>query len=319
MAWPVNLALGKDLLRYATAQLLCKLAGENTYVFFAWPGIPAEFAFAERDGDTIEAPDAQVTRSAGTVQVNGVSPGTRVAIRLRSRGEEMDIVVLSREQALNVWKVSLGGKERLILSAAQLYADGRKLVLLSSDVLQLKAGFFPAPEHAIAGFNDEGRDGIFHVYEARVQTVAVTATVEKIQEAGPDPPPKMRNEVALVPDESAFESAARWAIRVPNLKSDAVSQVFLKVTYQGDIARIYAGGELITDDFYKGTPWIIGFGGIPEETLKKPLELRILPLGDHAPIYLPAGARPAISGGQIAHLQEVQIVPEYRTVMEVAP
>jgi len=321
MAWPVNLALGQNVLRYATAQLLCKLAGENTYVFFAWPGIPAEFAFAERDGDTIEAPDARVNRSAGTVQVNDVSPGTRVAIRLRSPGEEMvDIVVLSREQALNVWKVSLGGKERLILSPAQLYGDGHKLVLLSSDTMQLKAGFFPAPEHDIAGFMDAGRDGIFRVYEARVQPIAVTASVEKTQEPGPDPPPKMGKEVVLMPDESAFDSAARWAIGVPDPKSDVVSQMFLKVTYQGDIARIYAGGKLITDNFYKGTPWIIGLGGIPEEAFQKPLELRILPLGDRAPIYLPSGARPAIpSGGQIAYLQEVQIVPEYRAVMEVAP
>ncbi|HEY1464113.1 MAG TPA: beta-galactosidase, partial [Terriglobales bacterium] len=36
--WPVNLNLGPATLRYATAQLLCKLDDPQTYVFFAWPG-----------------------------------------------------------------------------------------------------------------------------------------------------------------------------------------------------------------------------------------------------------------------------------------
>ena len=321
MAWPVNLSLGENLLRYATAQLLCKLPDQNTYVFFAWPGIPAEFVFAQRDGDTIEAPDARVKRTAGAVQVDGVTPGTRVAIRLRNSSEkELEIVVLSREQALDLWKVPVGGKERLLLSAAQLYAEGNKLVLQSSEASQLKVGIFPAPESKFAGMVNARGDGIFHVYEARIQRIAVTAKIEQIQDPGPDPTPKMGKEVVLVPDESAFDLAARWSIIVPDIKSYAVAEILLKITYQGDVARIYTGGNLITDDFYKGTPWIVGLSGISEEALRKGLELRILPLRDHAPIYLPAGARPAIpAGGQVARLQEVQIVPIYRVALEVAP
>ena len=321
MAWPVNLAMGRNVLRYATAQLLCKLPDANSYVFFAWPGIPAEFVFAERDGDTIEAPDAQVNRTTGTVHVTIVTPATRVAIRLRNpSGEMVEIVVLSREQALNLWKISLGGKERLLLSPAQLYADGDKLVLQSVEPSQLKAGPSLRPHTTFLASRtlDEMGSSVFMRLASR--PIALTANIAKIQEPGPDPPPKMGKEVVLVPDESAFDSAARWSIGVPELKSDTVSEVFLKVTYQGDIARIYAGGKLITDNFYKGSPWIIGLSAIPQESLKKAFELRILPLRDHAAIYLPSGALPAIpSGGQIAHLQEVQIVPEYRAAMEITP
>src|SRR5881394_2910324 len=70
--WPVNLALGRSILRYATAQLICKLADTNTYVFFAAPGIPAEFAFEEKNRDAIEASEARVERSAGLVFVGHV-------------------------------------------------------------------------------------------------------------------------------------------------------------------------------------------------------------------------------------------------------
>ena len=48
--WPVNLNLGGAVLKYSTAQLLCRLKELNTYVFFAWPGLPAEFAFGAAAG-----------------------------------------------------------------------------------------------------------------------------------------------------------------------------------------------------------------------------------------------------------------------------
>jgi len=317
--WPVNLALGRSVLRYATAQLICKLADANTYVFFAVPGIPPEFAFEEKNGDAIEASEARVERSAGLVFVGHVNPGTGSAIRLRGRnGEAAQIVVLSPQQAQSLWKLTLGGKERLILSAAQVYADGDKLVLLASNASELKAAFFPAPKHSVAGFSDAGQDGIFHIYAAQVQPLKLTAKVEKLSDPGADPPLKMGKEVVLMPDESAFESAAKWRIKPPDLNSDAVSDVLLRIHYKGDIARIYAGGELLTDNFYYGEPWVIGLSTIPTELLNKTLEVRILPLQAQAPIYLPSGARPASQpGDQLADIEEVNFVPVYREVMQI--
>src|SRR5206468_2055516 len=106
--WPVNLRLGHSILRYATAQLVCKSSSANIYVFAATPDIPAEFAFDEKNGDAIEAPDAHVERRAGTIYIENLHPGTSSAIRLRRRdGETTNIVVLSREQAQNLWKLTL--------------------------------------------------------------------------------------------------------------------------------------------------------------------------------------------------------------------
>jgi beta-galactosidase len=315
--WPVNLRLGQSVLRYATAQLVCKLASANTYVFAATPDIPAEFAFEEEDGEQIEAPNGNVERRAATVYVADLNPGTKPAIRLHGRGREtIDIVVLSREQAQNLWKLTLGGKEWLVLSSAQLYADGERLVLMSSDASQLKAGFFPAPEHAITGFSDAGKDGVFHMYEAHVETSNLRAKVEKLSDPGPDPALKMGKEIALMPDDSAFRSTATWLIQAPEVQSDKISDLLLNIAYEGDIARIYVGGKLLTDNFYYGEPWVIDLNRIPAELIKKPLELRILPLQARAPIYLPSGARPTIqTGGQLANVKDVEIVPVYREVI----
>jgi len=50
------------------------------------------------------------------------------------------------------------------------------------------------------------------------------------------------------------------------------------------------------------------------------LELRILPLRNQAPIYLPDGARPAASPtGQTATLEQVQTVSEYDAVVDLKP
>lgn len=316
--WPVNLRLGHALLRYAAAQLLSKLAGtEDTYVFFAEPGIPAEFAFAEDSIENLQAPAARVENRAGIAYVDVSSPGTGPAIRLRSRdGEAINIIVLSREQAENLWKLKVAGKERLVLSPAQLYVKGDRLVLVSENVSELRASFFPEFEHPVDGFSDSGQDGLFHSYTARLKPVTLAAKVEKMRDSG-DPPVKMGKEIVLMPDEAAFDSAAKWKITSPQIKTGVVSDALLQIRYTGDIARLYADGKLVTDNFYYGQPWFVGLDRVTPGT---PLELDILPLRAQAPIYLPSGARPSIpAGGQVADLKEVKLIPVYRVIMNLAP
>jgi beta-galactosidase len=318
--WPVNLDLGGTVLRYATAQLLCKLDDPQTYVFFAWPGISTEFAFETKKGTSIESLAGHITRDKGMVYVDQIEPRTQTAMQIRNlAGAKINIVLLPREQALNIWKAPLAGRDRLILSGAQLYFDQNRVHVLATDFSQLKTAVFPTLDHVPAGFNPDGDDGIFKVYTAHVEQVSSAAKIEKVQEVGADPPLKLGKEVVLVPDEAAFDTAARWTLNVPRVESSAASNIFLRITYEGDIARLYADGKLLTDNFYNGTPWLIGLDRIPQQTWDR-LELKILPLQDHAPIYLPEGARPVVSpGGQVAILNGVQVVPEYEVVMDVKP
>jgi beta-galactosidase len=321
--WPVNLDVGKTRLRFATAQPLCQLDDSNTLIFFAWPGISPEFAFEERDGISVESPHGQIVREHGVAYVDEIEPGTQIAIRLRqNNGPDINIVVLSREEALNTWKIKVGEREQLVLSAAQLYFDHDRLHVLSPDPSQLTVGFFPPLERA-AGFADDAKDGIFQRFAARTQLISVNAQTQKISDAGVDPPPRMGKEmmgaeIALAPDDSDFETAATWAIHVPCVEPQA-AKVFLRINYTGDVARFYAGGKLLTDNFYNGAPWLIGLDRVPCRDWDR-LVLKILPLRNQAPIYLPNGARPAPSpDGQVVKLNEVQTVAEYETVVDLKP
>jgi beta-galactosidase len=322
--WPVNLDLSGTRLRFATAQVLCELDDPNTLVLFAWPGILPEFAFEEKEGTSIEAPHGQIVRERGITYVDRIEPGTQIAIRLHQRnGPDVNIVVLSREEALHTWKANIGGREQLILFPTQLYFDHDSLHLLTDDASQPAVGLFPAPERAVAGFARDGDDGIFRRYTARAQPIHISARVQKIRDAVLDPPPQMGKEimgteVALAPDDSAFKTAASWAIHVPCVGHGA-ARAFLRITYVGDVARFYADGKMLTDNFYNGTPWLIGLDRVPCRQWDR-LELKILPLRNQAPLYLPEGARPASSpNGQVVDLKEVQVVPEYDTILDLKP
>jgi beta-galactosidase len=321
--WPVNLPLGETSLRYATAQMLCELDDPNTYVFFAWPGIAPEFAFDEKEGVSIESPDARIRHNRGVTYVDQIEPGTQSAIRVRdTNGITTDIIVLTRKQALNAWKAMLAGKERLILSSAQLYFDHDEVHALTDGDAPLNISFSPALDHEPDGFTSSGNDGEFKTYSVRIPQVSVETEIHKLQDPGADPPPKMGKlmmgqRIVLVPEDSAFDTAAEWTIVVPHVSGS--SHVFLKIKYEGDIARIYSHGKLLTDNFYNGTPWIVGIDQDPSGDAEH-LEIKVLPLHKNWPIYLPKSAAVSFPpSGQVAEIQQVQVVIEHEAVMQLKP
>src|ERR1035438_382417 len=229
--WPVNMPLGGTVLEQATAQPLCRLEDPDTYLFFAWPGIAPEFVFRPGDGVEIEAPQARVQREAERVTVDGITPGLRVAIEIHTKeGHRTEILVLSREQARNIWKAPLGGRERLIYSPADVYFDGDQIHLSSTDATRLSFAAFPSLDRDVAGFRQTVNEGIFKGYAAAVEPVNVEPEVRRVQEAGKAAPVRMGKEVARAPEETAFDGAARWSIRIPDVKSASVGEVFLRIT-----------------------------------------------------------------------------------------
>jgi hypothetical protein len=309
--WPVNLDLGGPTLRYATAQLVAKLDEPATLVFFAWPGIAPEFAFDGTGAESIEAPHARVSSEAGRVFVDGVQTGAAVAMRVRKPdGKSVAIVLLSREQARQLWKAELAGRERLLLSPADLWFEGDQIHVQSRDAAGLRVGIFPAPAGRVQGFAADGEDGVFQQYCARVQPVTVEAEVRRVR-AGKADLVKMGDETAIMPADAAFAHAAVWKIHVPAVEARQVGGLLLGIDYVGDIARVYAGDRLVTDDFYHGAPLEVGLWRTGPD-----LEVQVLPLRGDAPIYLPPGSRIA-AGAEVGELKSVKVIPEYEVTLRL--
>jgi hypothetical protein len=128
----------------------------------------------------------------------------------------------------------------------------------------------------------------------------------------------MGKEVAEAPEAAVFEGAAQWALNVPTITSPAVHNLFLRISYEGDIARFYADGKLINDDFYKGTPFEIGMLRINLLNQNPKLKLQILPMRKDEPIYLPPGSQLTFPpSGQVVRLKEIVAIPEYQAVASI--
>jgi hypothetical protein len=99
--------------------------------------------------------------------------------------------------------------------------------------------------------------------------------------------------VAEEPQDADFEQAAVYRITFNKVPDKGL----LSISYRGDVARLYAitrsadGSEssrLVADNFYYGRPFLYGLWRLPEGATE--LELRILPLQENMPVYLPREA-----------------------------
>ncbi|MBQ9641577.1 MAG: beta-galactosidase [Bacteroidaceae bacterium] len=82
---------------------------------------------------------------------------------------------------------------------------------------------------------------------------------------------------------------------------------YLKISYKGDAARIYADGQLIEDNFWNGKPMLVRLSDL----IGKRVELRILPLSKDYPIYFQAPQRAQLDkapGGLLLSLDSIELL-----------
>jgi beta-galactosidase len=324
--WPVNLSLNGALLKYATAQLLSKVSQGHTdyYFFFAWPGIAPEFAFDEHTVASVEMPQAGQSRLEGRVYIRGITPGTATAFTLQSAtGKTVKTVVLTRQQAEECYRARVGGRERVFLSPANIFFDGDNLHLRAREVSKLSFSVFPALERAPSArvpLRQARRDGVFATYTAIVVPRTIPVRWKKVRAALPLGPASMGKRVALAPTDSDFDRAGKWRIVVPENALHDLNDVFLRIKYSGDVARLYAGRRLLDDNFYNGSVWEIGLKQFAPDALGRGLDLEILPLRENAPIYLPKDSWPSFPpSGDTAGIRGISLSPEHDILVNLGP
>jgi hypothetical protein len=115
--------------------------------------------------------------------------------------------------------------------------------------------------------------------------------------------------VAEQPAEADFAAAAAWNLPVPAVADP--EDWFLEVDYDGDVARVYADGRLVEDNFWNGRRMLVRVSDLAGRSA----ELRILPLRKDAPIYLQTAQRAvldAASGDTLLALRGIRLI--HRTV-----
>jgi beta-galactosidase len=324
--WPVGLELrvgpiaGKRAsLRYSTAQLFkrVEVGGEVYYFFFGIPGVVPELVL---DAGT------ETVGMAGPVDVVKTEVGTRLRVAEGASAEVrlgggVHLVVMPEAEAEEVWRG--GDPEVLVKTAGDAYADGERWVVESKKpemAVGVLGGGTPVVE-GVGTVRAGKMEGVFKEYEAVVPGVELKVKVTKVAEAKargtwefsaplswrPQPP-------AMVPADAEYAGAAEWKIEVPKVPVGAsVSDVWLRMRYQGDVARLYKAGALVDDSFWNGLPWEVGL----REVGTGSFDLKVLPLPKVYPMYLERGDLLRFDGGVVGELGGVEVVPEYRVVVGI--
>jgi len=112
--------------------------------------------------------------------------------------------------------------------------------------------------------------------------------------------------VAAMPSDADFSKAAVWNINGVSQLNENLN-LFLQINYTGDVARVYADGKLVQDNFWNGKPMLVRVSDL----VGKKVEIRILPLGKDYPIYLQKEQRTildAAPNGVLISLDSISIV-----------
>jgi hypothetical protein len=337
--WPFNLRLDGITLRYSTAQLFTRLQGSDaaTVYFEALPGIAPEFAFDASTVRTVKASSGQTTTDSGVLYVTGIEPGVNSSIDLvSSEGASLRLVVLTPQEAEDAWKVRIAGSDHLLITNQDFVADSdaqpARIRLRSIDAPQFQFVLTPptpVPLKANVPLAPAATTDRASTFTAEVPKWNAALGSQQTQAAGEAPHVKFgpaqtwrSYAVAQAPGASDLPQAAKWSIAVPAGSLDNLSELFLEVKYQGDVARLSANHKLLDDDFWNGKPWMVGLARFLAPNSQGNFELSILPLRKDAPVYFElngfglAGPPQFAANGQIDKLESLRLVPEYQ--LEIA-
>jgi beta-galactosidase len=295
--WPVNLDCAGVRLDYATAQPLCRLEadGQHWFFFAALKGIAPEIAVTGEKPKKLKA-------------------GTGVALtRKAADGSKVNFIVLTPEQGRQLWKLRLAGSERVVLSANTLLPETPDQVILEAlaPAAPALAVFPPVAQASVAGRAVKTkRDGIFQSFSFTGPAPEITAV-----ECPPVRPAVGTTNVLNAMDESAWTSAAVWRVRVPT--AVAARESLLRIHYVGDVARVYADGRLVLDNFYNGQPFDVPLWRLSPAELAS-LEIHLLPWRAGMPHRIAAEAKPKLEDGRpVGELLRVESLSRTRLAVSL--
>ena len=328
--WPFNLSAGGITLRYSTAQLFTRIenSGISTIYFEALPGIPVEFAFDAATVRTVKASSGATNSDSGAIYVSGIQPGSESSIDLvSSRGNPVRLVVLTAREAEDAWKVHIGRSDHLLITDQDFLSDPdaqpARIWLRSRATRQFAFTVTPlptAPLDADVPLTATAATGQTEAFTAEAPAWSAALECRQTRAAGTAPPVKFGpslpwrpHGVAQAPAADGLPQAAEWEITIPAGALNGLSELFLEINYQGDLARLSENHRLLDDDFSKGKPWTIGLARFLAPQGSSTFELSILPLRKDAPVYFELADPPSFApNGQIGKLDDIRLIPEYQ-------
>jgi beta-galactosidase len=295
---PFVLELNGLVIRYATVQPFCSFsnAGDEYHVFLSVTGIPPEIAF--RDALRIKTEGVITTERAGTTIV---STGSEISagFSIKLSGRTVHFLILPMEKASHAYLTGIEGSRHLVISEVPVLEDNKTLSLISLGKEEWKIEVYPAVKNILS----------------------LNAT--------------------LVPQKSDYPETAAWNVSVPAVKPDLklsrtddrhfvlqadsldltpLNDVFVKYIYTGDRAMCFMNGQLLTDHFCIGKPWLIGLKRYALQLKDHEMYFYFVPMRRDAPYleYFDKSLLPDFSAvREYLDIKEPEIIPEYKVTISL--
>ncbi len=327
--WPINLMMGNVLLKYATLQPLCILhdSGTETYVFFENEDIKGEYVICGKEiADYAPSKDVFIEKENGFYTVKPIHPDKNCLLRFNLKnGKHLQIITLTQQQALEAWKVTVWGKERLILSNNDLIVTDNKIQLQQTGKGRFQLDIFPKPTSIAINKNvpfTKTVSGIFcnYVCELPEKKCPISWKENTSLATGLDPAmqskikgadsvhfsmPLYNTTLQSVPD------ARYYDVHIPKNALDGLANAFLKIDYSGDTEAFYLDNKLVADDFYYGMPATVGLKSIDPALLEKNITILITPLKEDSKIFFEKGLREKAARNGTS-IKSIELLPEYQ-------
>jgi beta-galactosidase len=280
----------------------------------------------------VSASSGETAKDSGLIYVSGIKPGVDSSIDVvSSDGKKLRVVVLTAQETEDAWKLRIGGADHLLITKQDFFADSEaqteRISLRSRNdphfafeitppiAATLKASLLlTQTPGAASGFAAEAPAWNAALEWRQIQRAGIAPAVK----IGPAPDGHVHG-VAEAPGLGELPGAAKWAITVPAGAMNGLSELYMQVSYQGDVARLNAADRLLTDNFNNGQPWTIGLRRFLAPRGPSAFELSILPLRKDAPVYFEfASPVDFAPNGQADKLEGLRLVPEYQLRIDAA-
>ena len=285
---PFNLAVENLTLKYASVQLITKVAKDSqmNYFFFMPKGMKPEYCF---DKNNIK----DITVSAGSVEHTGsavhVYPVQDDLSKIEINGGSINIYTMTNEQSYDFWKFDIKGKTQILFSANPVLSDGESVRFESNSSkisYRYIDGLFdlaPAQKASIAKPN-----GLLKEYSLKQAEQSVPFTVENLDKG-------------------------KALLKIDYSRMHDLKEAILKIKYEGDIGWAFVDGELAADNFNNGAEWEIGLDNIYKKYSNDEIYISISPLKEKQSIKsdTPMAGRSEEHGNEIVGIDSIKIEPVY--------
>lgn len=195
---------------------------------------------------------------------------------------DAEFAVISREDALNAYKVNIRGEEYLIVCDGIVCEKDNGIRIYGEKSPTIKT--YPKLKKVPAGFEYKLEENGLHFY---------------FRTTGSENAPTVS--FALI---SEADGVNRYEVKLSNIPE--CEECYVKIDYTGDKSRLYIDGQLADDDFYTGEGWTTGLAryGFPDK-----FEVEIYPLFKDDRIYLER--TPEFNDDMICEITSANAVCEY--------